>query len=937
MHASKCIARVSVRAFIRSLIRQQAEDARLAREVKHSACAKSDQLRISSRGTVVPSAKSYRHKFRPPDIVLAKGNGEQVGAINAEALDCQYQNYRVDRERLFRHFVNLYAFDMTEEKQAGVDKADRELSELDARPQFDGIRVSSDFDKAIMAFARWYQSGCPRDECNPEQEEHREETSQGRHDLPPRTRVEISENSLPAHTGAPNRSQTYRHAFGPPNTDLRQRRGYGLKNAIALDYQYQNYLTDQARLFRHFVNMYACDQAGEPQAGVDRSYDELFGPDRLDADPKFDGIRNSADLNEALREFRRWESLGSPRDIWHPSQPDDDRPPDPEVSDRSNTLDALNVAQQEAVTARDRNILVLAGPGTGKTRVLTHRIAWLIDQGLASSDEILAVTFTRKAANEMRRRLNNLTDRDTPSWIGTFHSIGKRILDKHPNEVGLHHEFKVADIGEQRRVLRKTLRKLGRRVDQEDVRNLIDEFARHKERGENPPSPSFRDVYVTYNEMLREENLVDFGDMILLTRKLFDTHQAVRDLYAEKFSYVLIDEFQDTSPFQYGWLKMLSSGSNIFFVVGDDDQSIYEFRDADPRIMRMYEEEFRAKTIRLKMNYRSQPSIVCAANRLISHNTNRMSKEIRSTVARGECVRLMTLNDGWHEANYVSRVVESLLRQNRESIGVIYRTNAQSYPFEHRMIRSRIPHHVLGGKPYSAREEVKIAIAYLQLAMDPDDGKSFRVAVRIPPRRISEEVIETILNARDGTWAGILMVSRVDQKVKEFRDLLEGLGNRFANRASPREMVELMLDQTGLREHYRRHGRVECAENLDELVTAAIQYEEENKVGATLPGFIRDLCLDTGARPGRGTGVTLMTAHAAKGLEFEVVFVTGLEEDIFPHYNALMDQQEEEERRLMYVSITRAKRVLYLTHAHRRLLSRQVRTQRRSRFIDECL
>lgn len=619
-------------------------------------------------------------------------------------------------------------------------------------------------------------------------------------------------------------------------------------------------------------------------------------------------------------------------------------------------LSPLNTDQREAVKAVGETVLVYAGAGTGKTRVLTRRFAWLVDKGHATPEQILAVTFTNRAAGEMYRRVQGLLHVSMPKrecWIGTIHSVAKRILKSHPQVVDLPPRFDVIGKVESVETLKSIIGSLEQ--DPEEAKKVYDFISIYKEMGEHPPDSFFGKVFSRYNSQLREESKVDFGDLMNLSYRLLENHPQIRMEYAEQFRHVLVDEFQDINSFQYKWLSMFKRKNNNLFVVGDDDQAIYGFRGTDPQIMR----DLRKKSEEvffLAMNYRSQPRILRAANALIKRNHNGSEKMLRPTIMEEAPLQLWRQIDDQSEAESVAREVRNLQANGSslESIGVIYRTNVQSRLFEESLTKLGLPYQVYGGQRYSERKEVRVATAYLRLALDQNNVSAFRCVASF--QKISPHELETIEGNPSGSWEGVVSLATRNKAANDLKLIIDQLATACKEGKPPSAMVKHMLNLTRLREHYQRLGAHDRVENLDELENVARQYEQETGKGMELEGYLSKLRVDVeyiGAPQAKG--VSLMTAHAAKGLEFETVFVAGLEENYFPHYYALEESEVaptttisltypksfpnrrpvEEERRLMYVAITRAKRKLYLSYAQRRRIKGKMHDRKVSPFISE--
>jgi len=610
----------------------------------------------------------------------------------------------------------------------------------------------------------------------------------------------------------------------------------------------------------------------------------------------------------------------------------------------------LNPEQKKAVTWDRGHLLVLAGAGTGKTRVLTSRLAWVVAQGQAHFGEVLAVTFTNKASEEMRSRVAALARRDvTGSWIGTFHSIAHRLLRIHGKEVGLRGGFQIIDKGDQTTIARRLLAEAGGR--KEEARDMVGFISRAKEMGltptqTDPSAPNARrwvQMYEAYDAYLREQNKVDFGDLMMRSRDLLMARPEIRAHYVERFRHVLVDEFQDTSPFQYEWLKLFRGEDNRYFAVGDDDQSVYGFRSADPEIMQHYRREFGVEeVVRLETNYRSQPHILDAANALIGRNTNRIGKTLRASegAAPKAKIALRGFGTDLDEAEFVAQAARELQHKGErlDAAAVIYRTNAQSQPLEKALTAVGVPYRIYGGQRFFDRKEVKDAIAYLRLAIDPGDREALLRVINFPPRGIGDTTLRQLQADPLGIPAAIERLGEENRRVGEFRGLLREIESAHRREAGPSELLKFIYGASGLRKHYEeKKADLERVENLDQLVSAASLFEQESgEDGADLADFVSYASLDSGKADNRGDGgINLMTAHAAKGLEFDAVHIVGVEEALFPHQLAWEPRDVEEERRLMYVAITRARRLLHLTYARSRMEFGQHRRSKISRFVGE--
>lgn len=657
----------------------------------------------------------------------------------------------------------------------------------------------------------------------------------------------------------------------------------------------------------------------------------------------------------------------------------------------SDLLANLNPEQREAVilppvneNGQAQSALILAGAGSGKTRVLTTRIAWLIQTGQVSPIGVLAVTFTNKAAKEMMLRLSAMLPINTRGmWIGTFHGLCNRLLRAHHKEAGLPSTFQILDTQDQLSAIKRLLK--GLKVDDEKYppKQLQYFIAHAKERGQRAKELSVGDdfqakmaqLYEAYDEQCQREGVVDFAELLLRSYELLKHNEAIRTHYQERFRHILIDEFQDTNALQYAWLKLLSGhdasrinvsgmGSSAVFAVGDDDQSIYAFRGADVENMRLYEKQYHPMMVKLEQNYRSHGHILDTANYLISNNTDRLGKNLRTDAGHGEPVRIYDAPSDHAEAAWLVDEIKALVSSGikRTEIALLYRSNAQSRIIEHALFSAAIPYRVYGGLRFFERAEIKHALAYLRLLENPNDDTSFSRVVNFPTRGIGARSIEAVQDAARAQNSSLyLAASTLDGKAGAslggFVRLVDHMREATRHNTLP-ETVEFVIQNSGLIQHYlsEREGQ-DRVENLQELINAATAFIAEEGYGqdataATLPGenapgvvdvsplaaFLSHASLEAGdnqAQAGQDA-VQLMTVHSAKGLEFTSVFITGLEEGLFPHENSINEQHGlEEERRLMYVAITRAKERLYLSHTQSRMLHGQVRYNMPSRFLEE--
>ncbi|QWE12158.1 UvrD-helicase domain-containing protein [Polynucleobacter sp. AP-Titi-500A-B4] len=657
----------------------------------------------------------------------------------------------------------------------------------------------------------------------------------------------------------------------------------------------------------------------------------------------------------------------------------------------SDLLANLNPEQREAVTlppvnpnGQAQSALILAGAGSGKTRVLTTRIAWLIQTGQVSPIGVLAVTFTNKAAKEMMVRLSAMLPINTRGmWIGTFHGLCNRLLRAHHKEAGLPSTFQILDTQDQLSAIKRLLK--GLKVDDEKYppKQLQYFIAHAKERGQRAKDLSVGDdfqakmaqLYAAYDEQCQREGVVDFAELLLRSYELLKHSEPIRTHYQERFRHILIDEFQDTNALQYAWLKLLSGhdaskvnvsgmGSSSVFAVGDDDQSIYAFRGADVENMRLYEKQFHPLLVKLEQNYRSHGHILDTANHLIANNSERLGKNLRTDAGHGEPVRIYEAPSDHAEAAWLVDEIKALINSGirRTEVALLYRSNAQSRIIEHALFSAAIPYRVYGGLRFFERAEIKHALAYLRLLENPNDDTSFSRVVNFPTRGIGARSIEALQDAARAQQCSLYTAAsslegKAGAALGGFIRLVDHMREATRHNTLP-ETVEFVIQHSGLIQHYlsEREGQ-DRVENLQELINAATAFIAEEGYGqdaaaAMLPGenapgvvevsplaaFLSHASLEAGdnqAQAGQDA-VQLMTVHSAKGLEFTSVFITGLEEGLFPHENSINEQNGlEEERRLMYVAITRAKERLYLSHTQSRMLHGQVRYNMPSRFLEE--
>ena len=673
-----------------------------------------------------------------------------------------------------------------------------------------------------------------------------------------------------------------------------------------------------------------------------------------------------------------------------------------DIAGTGSLLDNLNPEQLAAVTLPEGAALILAGAGSGKTRVLTTRIAWLLATGRVSPGGVLAVTFTNKAAKEMLTRLSTMLPVSVRGmWIGTFHGLCNRFLRAHWKLAALPQGFQILDSADQLSAVKRVIKAMGL-DEQRFVPKQVSWFiAARKEEGERPPDvraddPQTRkmvEVYQAYEDQCQREGVVDFAELMLRTYELMRDHPTLREHYQHRFAHVLVDEFQDTNRLQYRWLKMFAPPpgqsqrqvEQSVFAVGDDDQSIYAFRGARVGNMADFEREYRvAQVVKLERNYRSFGNILDSANALIAHNAHRLGKNLRTEAGPGEPVRVHEATSDYGEAQWLLEEIQQLHRGGlaRSEIALLYRSNAQSRVLESALFNAGIPYRVYGGLRFFERAEVKHALAYLRLIENPNDDTSFLRVVNFPARGIGARSIEQLQDAARASGRSLFqsvgsVPGKAGTNLTAFAALITGLAAGTKGRML-RARIEQVLASSGLVDFYRTEKEgAERIENLDELVNAAEAFvtqegfgkdavalpvdeirpgaiagapagaaspadlapdAETGEIVSPLAAFLTHAALEAGdnqAQAGQDA-VQLMTVHSAKGLEFDAVFITGLEEGLFPHENAMSDADGlEEERRLMYVAITRARQRLYLSFSQTRMLHGQTRYHVKSRFLDE--
>lgn len=632
----------------------------------------------------------------------------------------------------------------------------------------------------------------------------------------------------------------------------------------------------------------------------------------------------------------------------------------------SAILEGLNPQQLEAITLPHESALVLAGAGSGKTRVLTTRIAHLIASNQASPYGILAVTFTNKAAKEMLTRIAAMLPVSTRGmWVGTFHGLCHRLLRTHFQEASLIQTFQILDVADQLSLIKRILKGLS--VDDKRFPpRQVQWFINHaKEAGlrasaveaDDAYSRQLVEFYQAYEQQCNKEQVVDFAELLLRCYELLSRNELLRTHYCARFKHILVDEFQDTNALQYKWLKLLAGQGTetpaTVFVVGDDDQSIYAFRGADTGNMAAFEQDFQVKNIiRLEQNYRSHGNILDAANALIAHNSNRLGKNLWTADEHGEPIRVYSATSDIAEAEFIIDEIKSLHAEGiaLSQMALLYRSNAQSRVLEHGLFNAALPYRVYGGMRFYERLEIKHALAYLRLIANPDDDNALLRVINFPARGIGPRSVEKLQDAAQqlggSLWAAALMQcgdvgATADKKPKkgvaEFVRLILQLQQGCEGQPLP-VIVEQMLENSGLVRHYQAEKEgADRLENLHELINAATGFVHEAEQDG-LTEFLAHATLEAGEHQAGNSqdALQLMTVHAAKGLEFHSVFLSGLEESLFPHENSSQEEKGlEEERRLMYVAMTRARRRLYLSFAQSRMLHGQTRYHIASRFLDE--
>ena len=636
--------------------------------------------------------------------------------------------------------------------------------------------------------------------------------------------------------------------------------------------------------------------------------------------------------------------------------------------DVSHVLDSLNASQRDAVGASSGNLLILAGAGSGKTRVLVHRIAWYIATGEASPQSILAVTFTNKAAAEMRSRIENLLGQSIRGmWVGTFHGLCHRLLRAHWQDANLPENFQILDSEDQYRTIRRTIRTMMLDESQYPPKEAQWYINAQKDKGLRPENindegdvttAQMIQIYKIYQQTCERSGAVDFAELLLRTYELFNEKESIRAYYQQRFNHILVDEFQDTNELQYKWLRLLVGNDNTLFAVGDDDQSIYSWRGARVENMQAFERDFKnTKLLKLEQNYRSTTTILNAANKLIGNNSARLGKNLWTDGEEGEPIYIYMAYNETDEARYV---VDQIKKAPEQGIifsehAILYRVSAQSRVLEEALLRSKIPYRVYGGVRFYERMEIKDALAYVRIATFQDDDVSFERIVNTPTRGIGNKTVEELRtiakNDNCSLWKAAfhiiehkLLSARAINSLEEFIRLIKKM-SLTASELTLDEQVDGIIKLSGLINHFKKEkGEKGLAriENLEELVKAASEFEvgddEELKEMNTMQAFLAHAALESGETQAddKSNCVHLMTLHSAKGLEFPSIYLVGMEEGLFPHQRSSDDlKQLEEERRLCYVGITRAKKTLTLTYTQYRRLHGSDYYPQPSRFINE--
>ena len=635
--------------------------------------------------------------------------------------------------------------------------------------------------------------------------------------------------------------------------------------------------------------------------------------------------------------------------------------------DVSEIFETLNEPQRKAVTSEAQSLLVLAGAGSGKTRVIAHRVAWLIKAQNVNPHSILTVTFTNKASREMRGRIEDIVQEEMGNfWCGTFHGISHRLLRTHWEEAGLRKEFSILDSEDQHRVIKRVVKSMGLddtkwppRQIQWFINKQKDECLRSKdvEVTDDYFTEKMVEIYKVYEELCERESLVDFGELLLRVYVLLKTNGQVLRHYQRRFSHILVDEFQDTNEVQYQFLKMLAASGSNFIAVGDDDQSIYGWRGAKSENINRFTNDYKnTEIIRLEQNYRSTSVILNAANEVIKNNQGRLGKELWTDQKEGEPISVYSAYNEDDEARFVVGSIQNWVAQGRnlDEVAILYRSNAQSRVLEEAILRESLPYKIYGGLRFYERAEIKNAMSYLKLVYGREDDAAFERVINIPPRGIGVKTIEIIrskaMEGKTSLWKACQELLDNDGFTSRAAQSIEGFMNSFDTLESDTkdlqlwEIVDITIERSGLIEYHKKEagekGRTRV-ENLSELVGAAKDFEPDTfdeLDESSLKMFIDHAALDAGETQAseHELAIQLMTLHSAKGLEFPLVFITGFEEGLFPHKLSIEDpNQLQEERRLCYVGMTRSMEKLFVTHAEMRNLYGSESFNPASRFLRE--
>lgn len=636
----------------------------------------------------------------------------------------------------------------------------------------------------------------------------------------------------------------------------------------------------------------------------------------------------------------------------------------PGMTDR--LLHHLNPAQLQAVSAEPGHHLILAGAGSGKTRVLVHRIAWLIEQNIAAPHQILAVTFTNKAAREMQERINDLLGRSTHGlWMGTFHGLSHRFLRHHWREADLEEHFQIIDSDDQARIVRRLLKANeldDKRWPPKQVQWFINTNKENMLRADQIASDDSHfqntmiDLYRQYETLCQRSGLIDFTELLLRTVDVLRQNTELREHYQQRFQHVLVDEFQDTNTLQYHWLRLFCGADSFAMVVGDDDQSIYSWRGAKIENIHQFQQDFSPCTlIRLEQNYRSTSVILQAANALIAHNENRLGKELWTQSDTGEPIYVYSAFNEREEASFIIDTIKQHLNQGKSpnDIAIVYRANALSRILEETLLANQLPYRVYGGQKFFDRAEIKDALAYLRIISNPQDDSAFERIINVPTRGIGQVTLNTLrAHARDSQqslWqAGKDLLTqstlsgRAANALQTFYHLIEDI-NHTSTGLSLGEQTAHILQASGLLAHYKKDRSeqgLSRVENLEELQHATGEFTPNTDDDITLTPlaeFLAAVALETDHNTNNAppNAISLMTLHSAKGLEFPVVFICGCEEGLFPHQMSMEERGIEEERRLCYVGMTRAQEKLFLTYAESRYQHGREQYNPPSRFLRE--